>query len=361
MNIAIFINDITRMAGTERAVCNLANILSESIDKKIFIFSLYSQEGTPAYHVQSNVRIVHMGFSYPRGSALALIKCICIFNSVSKTLKKENIDIVLGTTHASNLLILPFLSRKIKKIACEHLPYNSCSFTRKTLRAVLYQLLDAVVLLTKEDSHHYCFLSKKKIFIIPNSLSFWNDQSASLINKNMLLIGRFSYEKGFDIFLPIAAVIKKKLPDWHINIYGSGEDYHSLLKQASELGISDYVSFHSPSNDIQNVYKNSSLYLMTSRFEGLPMVLLEAQSCGIPIISFDCPVGPRQIIHNNEDGFLIPMGDDEKFIEAVFKLATNHEMRTHFGFQAKKNSQIYSPDNIANHWNKLFNGLLKKG
>ena len=117
MNIAIFINDITKMAGTERAVCNLANILSKSTDKKIFIFSLYSNEGSSAYHLQDNVCIVHMGFSYPRGSVLALFKCVHILNSVSKILKKKNIDIVLGTTHASTLLILPFLSRKIKKIA----------------------------------------------------------------------------------------------------------------------------------------------------------------------------------------------------------------------------------------------------
>lgn len=349
-SVAILIFNICNRAGTERAVTNLANILSEEKHNVTIISCFSSPNDKNAFTLNSNVNIIHLGMK-PGGFILRFWDYFTVLRKLRQI--SYNFDFLLGTTHALNTLLF-FLPKRMKKIACEHFAYDACPLYSRIIRRVIYPFLDAVVLLTKTDAAKYTFMDKKKIFVIPNSLSFIQASTADLSKKRMIAIGRLTYLKGFDILLDIAVLLKRELPDWHIDVFGEGEDHEALLNKAERLCVNDYVSFLPPTNDVKKELLNSSIYLMSSRFEGLPMVLLEAQACGLPIVSFDCPEGPRNVISDKKNGFLIKCFDVESFSLNVGKLAKNNDQRIKMGTCAKYSSNRYSPSSISYKWDQLF-------
>ena len=170
-------------------------------------------------------------------------------------------------------------------------------------------------------------------------------------------MGRLDPQKGYDYLLHTAVKLKQEIPDWHLDIFGSGDDEEMLKELAKKLQVDDFVSFHPPTKEVAKELCNSGMYVMSSRFEGLPMVLLEAQECGLPIVSFDCPEGPSEVIHDGEDGFLVPLADTDALAEKIITLAKDQEMRKRFGQAAKINCQQFSPEKVGEMWLKLFSAL----
>ena len=156
-----------------------------------------------------------------------------------------------------------------------------------------------------------------------------------------------------------AAVLRKEIPDWQLYIYGSGEDEKSLQDLRKQLNLEDFVFLNPATDQVKEKLCDSGIYVMTSRFEGLPMTLIESQSCGVPIVSFDCDCGPAEIITDGVDGFLVPQDDIVQFVQAVVKLARDEDLRRQFGAAAKLNSQRFAPEKIAEIWQNLFNDLTK--
>lgn len=200
-------------------------------------------------------------------------------------------------------------------------------------------------------------LPEKKRFVIPNSLSFTCDTPSNCENKRIIALGRLDSQKGFDYLLQTAVKLKQAIPDWHIDIFGDGEDETMLKDLARKLQVNDFVTFNPPTKEVIKELCNSGMYVMSSRFEGLPMVLLEAQECGLPIVSFDCPEGPSEIIHEGEDGFLVPLADTDALAERIITLAKNEEMRKEFGRNAKINCKQFSPERVGEMWMDLINKL----
>ena len=249
------------------------------------------------------------------------------------------------------------MSRKVKKVACEHMSYEACPLISKKIRKFCYPRLSAIVLLTNADAKHYKFIEQSKLFVIPNSLSFIADEPAKLENKRIIAVGRLTEQKGFDILMSIAQIIKDEIPDWHIDIFGDGEDKSKLLELISEKKLESFVTINPPTKNIKEELLSSSLFVMTSRWEGLPMILLEAKACGLPIVSFDCPEGPADVIRDCEDGFLIECGDISALSEKIILLGKNQELRKQFGMMAKQSSNKYTASSIFIKWNDLFNSL----
>ena len=220
--IAIVIWGITERAGTERAVCNLAKLLTLSPKYSVSIISAHSfPNEKPAYNINSNIKLYHLSLPFPLTKISRLwmyIKFIIILNKICA---QENIDIVLGTSHGMNISLV-FLNKKIKKIACEHFTFMKAPFFCRVLRRATYPFFNSIVLLTNRDAKRYSFHKNAKV--IPNSLSFFPKEKSKLMYKRVLAVGRLTHEKGFDLLLDAIAIIKTECKGWEFKIIGSGED-----------------------------------------------------------------------------------------------------------------------------------------
>jgi len=353
-NIAIVLFDITKRTGTERAVCNLANLLAKSQKYTVSIISIYSSYGGAAYDINKDISLYHCRLT-PFGNRITRLWMYrLLIKNIKQICKKNNIDIILGTTHGINIMLF-FIRKKATTIACEHLNYMAAPKSARILRRVTYPFLKVIVTLTLSDVRHYSF--HKNVKVIPNSLSFVSNKQAELINKEILAVGRLTNQKGFDLLINAISLIKDDFNGWKVNIIGSGEDEDKLKKQIEKLNLQNIIRIYPPTKNIELEYQKASIYVMSSRYEGLPMVLIEAQTCGLPIVSFDCPEGPSEVIHNNDDGFLVENGNIENLSKAILELMCNQEKRIQFGKKALENSNKYKPESIFTLWDNLFNTL----
>lgn len=355
--IIIIIDNITKRAGTERAVVNLSNILAKQ-GQSVCVLSIQSVEGAPAYSIDTSVTIKHFErpdidsyFPIAKNRITIILKKISFFLILKKLIKKEKGEIVIGTTTFINLLIR-LLPQKIKTIGCEHFNSYICSKKHMFFRKFFYRKLNAVVLLTEKDKKNYGKM--KNLYVIPNSLSFIPTTYSNCLNKKMISLGRFSYQKGYDLLIDCITLVKDNLLDWTIELYGDGRDKELLLNKINENGLDRIIYLKDNTADVESVYASSSIYLSSSRYEGLPMVLLESQSCGLPAISFDCPCGPSDIIIEGKTGFLVPSGDVNKMSEKILELINNEDLRIQMGKQAAIESSRFSEDKISEMWKILL-------
>ena len=215
--------------------------------------------------------------------------------------------------------------------------------------------LDRLVVLTEKSKTSWPELSN--VVVIPDPLPFHVEIKSNLRSKRVITIGRYAYQKGYDILLRAWAEIEKKYPDWQLAIYGMGNQ-NPLRNQMKDLGIdADRCLLNGPVNDVSKEYLNSSLFVLPSRFEGLGLVIIEAMSCGVPVVAFNCPMGPDEIITDGEDGFLVPVGDVCTLVDKLQMLMQDHELRMKFSEKAYRNSDRYRIDKISNQWIQLFTQL----
>jgi glycosyltransferase involved in cell wall biosynthesis len=355
--VAIILDDITQKAGTERAVCNLANILAERNDFSPVIVSLFSSGGSPGYTINDRITIIHSGLTEAKNH----IQNIFVYMKISSILKRlnrmENFDIIIGTSVRINVLFAFIKDKKAVKIVCEHFNYDSPSVINKFLRRIVYPKMNAVIVLTSRDAGKYTFC--KNVTIIPNSLSFIPKKQSSLENKHILAIGRLGYQKGFDRLVDAFSLIQDECDDWNVRIVGDGEDREKLLKHIIEKGLEQRITIVPPTDKIEDEYCNASMYVMSSRFEGLPMVLIEAKSCGLPIVSFDCPEGPADIIRNGIDGVLVEDGNIKALSDAILRFVENPDIRKRYGQEAVKDIARFSTRHIGKMWFSLFDELIE--
>jgi glycosyltransferase involved in cell wall biosynthesis len=210
--------------------------------------------------------------------------------------------------------------------------------------------------LTKRDAENWGnFANIKQIY---NVLPFYPDQSAELETKRIISVGRFTSQKGFDLLIEAWNLIHYQLPDWQLDIFGAGEDEEMLRSLIRKKCLDNSINIHPPTKDIIKEYLNSSIYVLSSRYEGFGMVLLEAMACGLPCVSFDCPSGPSEIILNNVDGFVVENGNVDRLAEKIKLMATDIRLRKEMGRKSKENIKRFLPENIMKEWDELFK--LKK-
>ena len=353
--IAIVISDITKRAGTERAVTNLANLLSDSQQYEVSIISIEKQNTTEAYELSKNVNVIYFQQQYFSSKFHRILRHIKTFQILKKIITDYNFDVVIGTEYYINYL-LAFLSKKVITIGCEHTNYDKPQFYHKLLRRVFYPKMKAIITLTNNDLLRYTFIKNK--FCIHNSLSFIPKEFAKYENKTFLACGRLNYQKGFDLLLKAATIIKSELPDWKINIYGDGEEYNNLLSIIKNNNLEDYVNIYPPSSNIQSIYSNSSIYLLSSRFEGLPMVLIESQAAGLPAVCFDCKEGPSDVIIDGVNGSLVSTFNVQLFAEKAIVIAKNKQLFENMSIKAMELSSRFSPEKIFSNWDYTLSCII---
>ena len=193
--------------------------------------------------------------------------------------------------------------------------------------------------------------------VIPNPVTFYPEQEAKLESKIILAVGRMDWLKGYDLMMKVFGRFCKKNSDWKLKIVGDGPTKKAIEKLAKEKGIADRLMIVPATGEIEKEYLAASIFLMTSRSEGLPMVLLEAQACGLPIVAFDCETGPAEIVNDGVDGYLVRPNDFEEMSEHLLELASDYDKRKAFGDRARENAKRFLPEVIFKEWDELFKNL----
>jgi glycosyltransferase involved in cell wall biosynthesis len=234
---------------------------------------------------------------------------------------------------------------------------------RRSLRKAmprLYPRLDAMAVLTGRDVENYRALCGEQLRLvqIPNTVRLMGGPKADLSEKTILAAGRFAYQKGFDLLLPAFAQITADHPDWRLRLCGSGHLKKRLKAQIAELGLTGVVRFEGPA-DMSEAMTHASIFAMSSRFEGFPLILLEAMSKGMAVVSFDCPTGPGEIIDDRRNGILVPEQDVDGFAAGLRALIEDEELRRTCGAAAIGTADDYTMESVGPRWDALLEELWR--
>ncbi len=236
------------------------------------------------------------------------------------------------------------------------------------MKSLVVQLkkLDQLVVLTEKSRSAWPELTNVSVIPDPIPLSLPIPHGTN--TKRVITIGRYAYQKGYDLLLKAWAEIEmlkeleeyKEVKEWTLDIYGQGDrtDYRQLV---TELGIdANRCHLNGPVDDVGQVYMDSSIFVLSSRFEGFGLVLVEAMACGLSVVSFDCPAGPDEIITDGYDGLLVPSGDVKVLAQKLMLLMADEKLRTRLSQNACQSAQRYEMDMVAGKWVDLFNKLIAK-
>jgi len=357
MKISLIISDISRVGGTERSVSTLANILSQKYEEVEIISVTKTDVEKSYYEIDPKISMVFLGNApLPYNLGRKIKWSVSTVKSLRNYFKNNKSDIVISSGHNYNWL-LPYIktSKKMKIIACEHIVYSSIPKVSRLFMSLTYRFLDRIVVLSERARNS--FNNYPKVSVIPNAVPFEGKQESQLIDNQILIVGRLSTEKGLERLIPLGIHLRGNFPEWKIVVVGDGEERGKLESLIEEVNLTDTIKLMGMSADVQNYYLQSSIYIMTSHYEAFPMVLIEAQSFGLPIVAFDCPEGPSQIIVNEENGYLVKDDQIKDFIYKVSLLIEDESLRKRFGKNGKLNSLKYSKENILMGWVGLFEEL----
>lgn len=342
--IFFIISSLKNSSGSERVACILANKLVEQINFSVTILNRDANFDEVAYPLDSRVKVKKI-----LGSQFSF------YNSLVKIVKSENPDFVV-VHNMGKLSILCSLIPNIKKLVIlEHVSYISRPKYVQFLSKIFYRKIDQVVTLTHRDKLSFDTFHSD-IIVIPNFSPFPIATKKNLNQKQIVSIGRLTDQKNYLHLLKAWEKIAHQLPEWKLCIYGEGE--HKIL-------LVDYIKSNKLLNvflkgsttDVEYVYESSDFFVMSSKYEGLPMVLIEAQSFGLPIVSYDCPNGPSDIIKDNVNGYLVEDQNIDQLADRILALASSPLDLVEFSQNSLSNAENYQPEKILHLWIKqVFKG-----
>ncbi|MCF0199226.1 MAG: glycosyltransferase [Bacteroidaceae bacterium] len=213
---------------------------------------------------------------------------------------------------------------------------------------------DRIVVLTKADEKRWHTSKVKQIY---NPHTITTDKVSDCKNKTVVAVGRMDHQKGFDILIECWQLIEKRHPDWQLRIYGGG-DAEPYVRQIKRLGLKT-AKVMGRADDVPAVLLNSSIYVLSSRYEGFSLTICEAMICGLPIVTFDCPSGPAELVTEGKNGFIVDkVGDVQTMADRISTLISDEELRQRMGVESKLYSQDYSIDKIMQNWIDMFEELM---
>lgn len=354
-------NGISGSGGLERVLSIKASGLADCFGYEVHILTL-NQRGLPPFYqfskkivfhdIEAKGNVLRYFFSYKRG--------------IVKTIHRVGPDIVSVCDDGLKGLFVPlYFKKKIPIIYERHTVKHAFQGTKGIgkLRYYIFgkladygsRLYDRFVVLTAQNTKEW---RKATVRVIPNPNSFYTSSPSILTNKKVISVGTMSHVKGFDLLLNAWKIVSDKHPDWHLDIYGKPVLKKELLQLAQKLNIKNHVSLHDPVDDIEEKYKSASIYVLSSRYEGFGMVLIEAMACGLPCVSFDCPLGPADIINDGVDGYLVAPNDVEALAEKIILMLEEEEKRKQMGQSARQTAMNYMPDKIVEKWDVMFKELI---
>lgn len=387
MKIYFLTMNIYGMGGTVRTVLNTANHLVNK-GYNIEIISLFKRQKKEFFFIDPRIKITVLhdittwnkkgrrlkarlgNFLLSKKTKLihkdeeaihffSLMSDIKLYTFI-KTIKN---GILITTRPSFNLFASKYANKGVVLVGQEHLNFSIYPKGMQNSIMKHYPKLDYLLTLTDDDTKDY-----KKIFQnsnltvkkITNSIPDIEPIKSPLKDKTIIAAGRLAEQKGFDLLIRSFSKVVEKHPDWKLKIYGIGSEKNNLLDIILKEGLYNNVFLMGATNNIQKELAKSSIYVLSSRFEGFGMVIVEAMQCGVPVVSFDCPKGPSEIIKSGVDGILVENGNIDKLAKSINYLIENPNIRLEMGEQAFLNVDRYSTRNIGEKWEDLFTDIEKK-
>lgn len=382
MTIAYTYPAFINIGGADKIIINKANYFAEKMGYDVSLIT-DSQNGLkPFFHISDKVKMIDLDINFFQQYEYSPLKRLWVYQklmrryqlNMEKTLSDINPDILISTfsrdaklvelfkkyskaaiaevhTTKKNIRALPELRRK-------GFPYTLlASYIEHQLNSSAKKYDEVIVLNNLEEE---LWKPVRPVRIINNAVQIYPKEPNPLTAKSAIFVGRAEYEKGPDRLIEVWKLVAKKHPDWTVRMFCTGAMLNDLKAKVKEYGIEQQVLFMPPTKDMEHEYMTSSMCLMTSRFEGFPVVLQEAMGCGLPCLSFNCPSGPRYIITDQEDGYLVENGNIEALAERVCQLIEDEALRRKLGRKAKENIAYYSEERIMGQWKDLFEELISR-
>lgn len=377
MKIVYCTHSLCSPGGMERVLSFKASYLSRVKGWDITIVTTDQKGRAPYFDLHARVRLIDLDINYSDDNHLSPLRKITGYiwrrrlhkRRLAPLLESLRPDLLVSL-FPSESSFLPRLLPGCPKILEFHygryfrLQYNRTGLlglidrlrTRSDLNFV--RSFGCLVVLTRQDAAQWGALPNLRV--IPNPvIGPALRPRSTLLHHRVIAVGRLDYQKGFDRLLEIWRLLhdSNRLGDWRLDIFGRGEWRERLRGMIARYRLTSSVSINEPTADIDREYAESSILAVTSNYEGFPLVMLEASAAGLPIVSFDCPCGPAEMIRDNDNGFLVPMGDNHRFANSLATLISSYELRRRMGERALERVAPYSEDIVMRQWINLFGEL----
>jgi glycosyltransferase involved in cell wall biosynthesis len=365
--------------GVERVLTLKANYFAEHFGYDITIILTEGSDKPLFYKLSDKIKVVNLSIGFEELWTCSFAKKIFVYLKKQRLFKKAltkelmsirpDITISLLRREINFINNIPDGSCKIGELHINRANYRNFStqnvgivkrlfakFWSHNLVAHLRRL-DKLVVLTEKDREAWVELDN--VVAIPDPLSLYPKKVSPLTEKRVVAVARYSHEKGIDLLLQAWAIAEKHALGWRLDVYGDGDrtSYNQLMEN---LHIDrSRCELHGRTDNVETAYVNSSIFVLSSRFEGFGMVLTEAMACGLPVVSFDCPWGPRSIINDSADGLLVENGNVEALADGLIRLIGDDDLRRRMAANGIKNVQRFSIDYIAERWKKLFESTVR--
>lgn len=370
MKIVINTDQIYLHGGIEKVMATKVNYWAGLPGVEVLIVTTEQQNNPPCYSIDAKVKFIDLDINYNRSKSYFSLenirKAVKHYRKQKQLFKVLQPDIVISPNYNFDHYWLPYIKSKAKLIKERHSSRYYEEVTRKNhkistkLKFMLDDFIDErydkIVVLNQDEKKH---VYATNAVVIPNPVDSCTLR-AELSKKQVIAAGRIAPVKGFGDLITAWALIQPEFPAWQLHLYG--QDYlgtqAKLTNQIELLGLQHTVFFKGNVDDLPQTMTDYSIYAMTSETECFPMVLLEAMSVGLPVISYDCPTGPRNILTDENDSFLVPHANLDVFADKLKLLMADNDLRRDMGANAIVNVQRFSLEKVMKRWESLFQSLL---
>lgn len=365
--------------GMERVLLNKVTYLSALPEWEVSVVTTDQHQRPSFYPFPEKVRMTDLEINYSDDNDKGIWKKITSYlcnrkehkRKLTALLLKEKPDIVVSL-YPSESSFIPDIKDGSKKVLELHFnKFFRIQYGRKGIIGLIdrwrtrqderiVRRFDKFVVLTNEDKGYWGGLPN--IEVIPNAAIHVSKNYSEVKNKRVIAVGRLDYQKGFDRLIQAWKLVQHtgRFSDWKLDIFGQGEWREMLQQMIDKQGLQNTVKINPPTNAILNEYVHSSLLVMSSNYEGFGMVLVEAMSCGVPVISFDCKCGPKDIIQPGINGLLVPNGDIQALAYAMMVMMADEAYRKMLSQNARKVVDTYSEEAVMAQWIRLFTSITAK-
>lgn len=365
--------------GMERVLLNKVRWICAHTDWEVLIVTTDQKRRLPFYPFPEAVRMVDLGINYsddndkhPLGKIAGYLrKRRRHRKALTALLQREKADIVVSLYPSESSFIPDIKDGSRKVLELHYCKFFRLQYGRKGILGLIDRFrtkqderivcrFDRFVVLTREDRGYWGALNN--IEVIPNAAMPLTDKCSDVSHKRIIAVGRLDYQKGFDRLIQAWEIVQKdaKCRNWQLDIFGQGEWRDMLQRMIEKAGLDQSAHIHPPTSQIGNEYADSSLLVMSSNYEGFPMVMIEAMACGLPVVSFDYKCGPRDIIDNGINGLLVSNGDIEGLAYAIIEVISDNAYRKLLSANAKRIVETYSEEAVMAKWIALFSNLIQR-